>query len=300
MARIAVIGLGLMGGGMAARLVACGHEVVGFDLDHSAVTWAERNGASAAPSIPAAVADADVVLTSLPTGAVVRDVWLGGDGIVAAAAPGTVLVELSTIDPESMRAVAAGATAAGLRPIDCPVSGGPGEARAGSLALIVGGTDDDVAAAAPVLADLGTIAHTGDVGTAKVVKLVNNMMTMGNVLVAAEAFAVGVAAGVDPQRLYDVLSTSGGRSHHFTKRFPKALAGDFDPGFTMAFGEKDLTLALELARSLRLPTPAAATAREQYAVAVAEGFADRDIVALLELYRRWAEHGAAGAAGARP
>lgn len=291
MAQVAVIGLGLMGGAMAARLVERGHPVTGFDLDPVARQRAADSGVDLAPSIAAAVSTADVVLTSLPTGSVVRDVWLGPDGLLASARPGTVAVDLSTIDPASMRAVGEAASAAGLRPVDCPVSGGPGESRAGTLALIVGGEDDDVAAARPVLDDLGTIARTGGLGTAKVVKLVNNMMTMGNVLVAAEAFAMGVAAGVDPQRLYEVLSLSGGRSHHFTKRFPKALAGDFDPGFTMAFGEKDLSLALELARSLRLPTPAAATAREQYAVAVAEGLGDRDIVALLELYRRWADHG---------
>ena len=99
--------------------------------------------------------------------------------------------------------------------------------------------------------------HTGGIGTAKVVKLVNNMMSMGNVLVAAEAFALGVAAGVEPQKLYDVLSVSGGRSHHFTKRFPNALKGDFSPGFKMELGEKDLALAVELGRTMKMPTPSA-------------------------------------------
>src|SRR6516164_2227111 len=115
------------------------------------------------------------------------------------------------------------------------------------------------------------------------------MMSMGNVLVAAEAFALGVAAGVDPQTLYDVLSVSGGRSHHFTKRFPNALKGDFSPGFKMELGEKDLALAIALGRSRRLPTPAASAVRELYAMALAEGLRGQDIVALLAMYRRWAE-----------
>ena len=131
--------------------------------------------------------------------------------------------------------------------------------------------------------------HTGPAGTAKVVKLVNNMMAMGNVLVAAEAFALGVAAGVEPAKLYEVLSVSGGRSHHFTKRFPNALKGDFSPGFKMELGEKDLALAVDLGRSMRLPTPTASAVRELYALALAEGFRGQDIVALLAMYQRWAQ-----------
>ena len=131
--------------------------------------------------------------------------------------------------------------------------------------------------------------YTGPVGTAKVVKIVNNMMSMGNVLVAAEAFALGVAAGVDPSNLYDVLSVSGGRSHHFTKRFPNAIKGDFSPGFKMELGEKDLALAVELGRMTKMPTPSASATRELYALALAEGFRGQDIVALLKMYQNWAK-----------
>ena len=115
------------------------------------------------------------------------------------------------------------------------------------------------------------------------------MMSMGNVLVAAEAFALGVAAGVEPDKLYDVLSVSGGRSHHFTKRFPNAIKGDFSPGFKMELGEKDLALAVELGRMTRMPTPSASATRELYALALAEGFRGQDIVALLAMYQNWAK-----------
>jgi 3-hydroxyisobutyrate dehydrogenase-like beta-hydroxyacid dehydrogenase len=155
--------------------------------------------------------------------------------------------------------------------------------------VIVGGDRGDVERAEPVLKLLGTDwKYTGGVGTAKVVRIVNNMMSMGNVLVAAEAFALGVAAGVEPDKLYEVLSVSGGRSHHFTKRFPNALQGDFSPGFKLELGEKDLALGIELGRSLALPTPTASTVRELYAVALAEGFRGQDIVALLAMYQAWA------------
>ncbi|MCC6438414.1 MAG: NAD(P)-dependent oxidoreductase [Acidimicrobiales bacterium] len=284
---VAVIGLGLMGGNIAARLVERGFTVHGFDPRPDARAAARTAGVLVGDRAADAVADASLVCTSLPDGAVVHTAWCGPDGIVAHAAPATMLVELSTIDPATMREVGERARAAGLRPIDAPVSGGPVEARAGTLSLIVGGRDDDVAAASPVLDALGRVARTGDIGTGKVVKLVNNLMSMGNVAVAAEAFALGEAAGVDPDTLYAVLSGAGGRSHHFTKRFPKARAGDFEPGFTVALGEKDVALGAALGRQLGLPMPAAAAVRELFGVAKAEGLAERDVVSLLQLYRRW-------------
>jgi len=119
------------------------------------------------------------------------------------------------------------------------------------------------------------------------VKIVNNMMTMGNVLVAAEAFCVGVKAGIEPDLLFEVLGRSGGRSHHFTKRFPNALAGDFEPGFSVVLGEKDLGLALELSQSLGVPSPIAGLARQMYRIAMAEGLSSEDIVAVLKLFEKW-------------
>jgi len=285
--RCAVVGLGNMGGAVAARLHACGFDVIGVDLDERARSRVGSSGIPATATIAEGIAAATVVLTSLPADAAVLDAWTGPGGIAAVAAPGTFVVELSTIGPDTMREVAAVARRSGLRPVDAPVSGGPAEAAAGTLALIVGGEDTDLDEVDHVLAALGPRRRTGPIGSAKVVKLVNNMMTMGNVAVAAEAFAVGLAAGVDATALYDVLAESGGRSHHFTKRFPKALADDFAPGFTVRLGEKDLRLALALAESVGVPTPAAATGTELYGSAITEGLGDLDIVAMLELYRRW-------------
>jgi len=293
--RVAVIGMGQMGSGMAGRLRDAGHDVVGFDLDPGTCGRLAQEGFALAPSIAEAVAGRDLVISSLPDSRAVRAAWLD-DGIVAHAAVGTLCIELSTIDPATMRDVGAAATARGLQVIDCPVSGSPKEARAGQLVLIAGGEPEVIERAAPVLRLLGeTSKHTGAVGTAKVVKIVNNMMSMANVLVASEAFALGVAAGVDAQTLFDVLSVSGGRSHHFLKRFPNALRGDFAPGFKMELGEKDLALGIELGRSLRLPTPVASATRELFALALAEGFRGQDIVALLKMYRQWADPDAGGA-----
>jgi 3-hydroxyisobutyrate dehydrogenase len=290
--QIAVIGMGQMGSGMAGRLKDCGHDVVGYDIGTEQQARMADAGFRMAGSIKEALAGRTVVLSSLPDPKAVRDAWLGADGIVGNAPEGSLCIELSTIDPHTMREVGEAAARRGLAVVDCPVSGSPAEARAGKLILIAGGDRSHVERAKPLLRLLGSDwKHTGEVGTAKVVKLVNNMMSMGNVLVAAEAFALGVAAGVAPDKLYEVLSVSGGRSHHFTKRFPNALKGDFNPGFKMELGEKDLALAIELGRSLKLPTPTASTVRELFALALAEGLRGKDIVALLSMYQAWAKSG---------
>lgn len=288
----AVIGMGQMGSGMAGRLKDSGYDVVGYDINAAQRARLATEGFRMAGSIKDALAGRKLVLTSLPDPKAVREAWLGDGGIVASAEKDSLVVELSTIDPQTMRDVAEAAAGRGLAVVDCPVSGSPAESRIGKLILIAGGDRQHVARAEPLLKLLGTDwKYTGGVGTAKVVKIVNNMMSMGNVLVASEAFALGVAAGVEPDKLYEVLSVSGGRSHHFTKRFPNALKGDFSPGFKLELGEKDLALGVELGRSLRLPTPTASTVRELYALALAEGFRGQDIVALLSMYQRWAKAG---------
>lgn len=288
--KVAVIGMGQMGSGMAGRLRESGLDVVGYDVSLEQHERMIENGFQMASSIAEALSGRSLVLTSLPDPKAVTQAWLGDNGIVAHAAKGTLCIELSTIDPQTMRQAAEAASARGIAVVDCPVSGSPNEARTGKLILIAGGEKADVTRAEPVFKLLGNDwKYTGPVGTAKVVKIVNNMMSMGNVLVAAEAFALGVAAGVEPEKLYDVLSVSGGRSHHFTKRFPNALKGDFSPGFKMELGEKDLALAVELGRMMRMPTPSASATRELYAMALAEGFRGQDIVALLAMYQGWAK-----------
>jgi 3-hydroxyisobutyrate dehydrogenase len=290
--QIAFIGMGQMGAGMAGRLKDQGYDIVGYDISEVQRQRLTGEGFRMAASIKEAVAGRTTILTSLPDPKATHEAWLGADGIVATAVKGTLCIELSTIDPETMRQIGAAAVARGLSPVDCPVSGGPNEARNGTLVLFAGGEDKDIVRAEPVLKTIGNDwKHTGGIGTAKVVKIVNNMMSMGNVLVAAEAFALGVSAGVEPQRLYDVLSVGGGRSHHFTKRWPNALKGNFAPGFKMELGAKDMMLAVELGRAQGMPTPTASIVREMYSVALSEGFRGQDIVALLKMYERWAEAG---------
>jgi 3-hydroxyisobutyrate dehydrogenase len=239
--RIAVFGMGQMGANMASRLTEQGFDVLGYDINPERRQELAERQVAVADTIETALAGRPMVLTSLPDPAAAKAAWLAPGGLVDQAAPGTLIIELSTLDPDTMREIAAAATAKGIAVLDCPVSGGPMESLHGDLVLIVGGDMADIRRAEPVLQSLGqSWSHTGPIGTAKAVKLVNNMMSMGNVLIACEAFALGEAAGVAPETLYQVLSQSGGRSFHFTKRFPKALKNDFDPGFKMELGEKDL------------------------------------------------------------
>ena len=290
--RVAVLGMGQMGANMAARLTETGFDVLGYDVNPARRQELAERQVAVAETVQAALAGRATVLTSLPDPAAARAAWLGPDGLVERAEPGSLILELSTLDPATMREIGAAAAAKGLAVLDCPVSGGPGESRSGDLVLIVGGDMADIRRAEPVLKSLGqSWAHTGPVGTAKAVKLVNNMMSMGNVLIACEAFALGEAAGVAPEKLYEVLSQSGGRSFHFTKRFPKALKNDFDPGFKMELGEKDLALAIDFGRTLRQPTPATSVVRELMATALATGHRGRDVVALLEMFRAYSAKG---------
>jgi 3-hydroxyisobutyrate dehydrogenase len=286
--KIAVIGMGQMGSAMAERLIDSGHDVIGYDISEGIRKALTDRGVPVTESLREALNGRRIVLSSLPNPAAARGAFLGDQGALALAEKGSVFVDLSTLDPATIKEVDAAAVALGHEMIDCPVSGSPAEARQGKLILIAGGNRATIERLEPLILKLGeSWRYTGGVGTAKVVKIVNNMMSMGNVLVAAEAFALGTAAGVEPQTLYDVIAISGGRSHHFTKRFPNALKGNFAPGFKMELGEKDMALGIELGRTLNQPTPAASMVREMFSVALAEGYAGQDVVALLDMYNAW-------------
>ena len=287
--KIGFIGLGAMGGAMAAHLVRRGYAVTGYDISPERTAVSARAGVQRAVSPAEAAQGADVVMSSLPHPAAVRATYLGPDGVMSRARPGAVLVDLSTIDPDTWKEVARAATAQKLQCLDAPVSGGPAEAGSGKLVFLVGGEAAVLERCRPILATLGTeIHHVGPLGTAQVVKLVNNVMSMGNVAVAAEAMVLGVKAGMDPQRLFEILSTSGGRSHHFLKRFPNVLAGDFASRFSIALSRKDLGLAARLAESLGVPMLTLSVVRQVYEAAAASGLDGQDMAAVTVLFERWA------------
>lgn len=286
--KMAVIGLGQMGGAIALRLHRRLGGVTGYDASAQAREAAAQAGLPVADTLALAVQGSSLVLTSLPNSPIVEAVWLGEGGLHTLVGPGMICIELSSIDPDTMKRVAAGVQAQGASVLDCPVSGSPAEALEGKLVLLAGGPATLLESVMPVLRSLGdSVRHAGDVGAGKVVKIVNNMMTMANILAASEAFSLGVRAGVDPDRLLEILSVSGGRSAQFLKRFPWAVAGDFAPRFKMELGEKDLMLGADLGQAVGQPTPVASLARELYAQAMAQGYLGRDIVALFDMYLHW-------------
>lgn len=287
--RVGFLGMGAMGGPIARRLAQTGFSVTGYDVNAARADAAAKAGVTVAKSPAMAAEAADVVMSSLPNPAAVREAYLGANGAVSALRAGAMLIDMSTIDPNTWREVAEAARARGAESLGAPVSGGPADAGNGRLVFLIGGEAAVVERCRPVLETLGSeIHHLGPLGAGHVVKLVNNVMSMCNVAVAAEAMVLGVRAGMDPQRLFDVLSTSGGRSHHFLKRFPNVLAGDFTPYFSIALSRKDLSLALQMAESLGVPMLATATVRQIYEAAAAQGLDTLDMAGVTTLYERWA------------
>jgi 3-hydroxyisobutyrate dehydrogenase len=287
-ARIGFIGLGVMGGRMAGTLARAGHPLAVHDVDRAKVGALAAAGAAACASPKDVAQRSDIVFTSLPLPTTVRSVYLGPDGVLEGVRPGVVLVDTSTVDPETSRAVSVAAEARGVQYLDAPVSGGWREAETGALVIIVGGDRAAFDQVRDVLAVLGPAIHyAGPSGAGSVVKLVNNVMSMGNVLVAAEAFVLGVRAGMEPQRLLDILRTSAGRSYHFEKRFPNILARNFAPGFTVDLARKDLGLAVDMARSHDVPVPATSLLHQLYNACAALGEGQNDFAAIIKLFESW-------------
>lgn len=251
---VAFIGLGNMGGPMAVNLIKAGHSVIGFDLAPAALEAAREAGVPLAEDAAAAVAQADVVVTMLPSGRHVLDAY---QELLPAARPGTLFIDSSTISVEDARIAAERADVAGHRAIDAPVSGGVGGATAGTLAFMVGGAEADVAAAQPVLEPMaGKVIHCGPSGAGQAAKVCNNMILAITMIGVSEAFVLGEQLGLTHQALYDVASVSSGQCWSLTTYCPvpgpvptSPANNDYRPGFAAALMNKDLGLAMDAVAS---------------------------------------------------
>lgn len=269
-ATIAFIGLGNMGGGMAANLVRAGHRVRAFDLSEEALARAEAAGCVRAAAASHAIDGADAAITMLPAGAHVAAVWR--ETLFAHAAPGTVLIDCSTIDVATTRALAEEATAAGFAPVDAPVSGGIAAAAAGTLTFMAGGEEAAFQRAKPILSAMGkAVIHAGPSGAGQAAKIANNMLLGASMIATAEAFLLAEKLGLDPQRFYDIASVSSGQCWSMTSYCPVPGVGpespadrDYAGGFATALMLKDLRLAAEAAAMAGAETPMGARARELY------------------------------------
>ncbi len=289
---IAFIGLGNMGGPMAANLLKAGHALTVFDLDRGAVEAAVHAGASAAASPREAAAGARLVITMLPAAQHVRSVYLEADGVLAGARPGTTLIDCSTIDPATARAVADAAARQDSPFADAPVSGGTGGAQAGTLTFMVGAGDDVFERIRPVLLDMGkNVVHCGALGTGQVAKICNNLLLGISMMGVSEAMALGVSLGIDPAVLAGIINTSTGRcwSSDTYNPYPGVLpaapaARGYAGGFAANLMLKDLGLATEAARHARQPLWMGALAQQLYQSMSQQGLGTLDFSACVKLY----------------
>lgn len=291
MSSVAFIGLGNMGGPMAANLVKAGHKVTGFDLVEANLAKAREAGVSTVASAAEAVREAEAVVTMLPAGAHVRSVYTGEGGILSAAAAGAMLIDCSTIDVESARTVAAAAAEAGFDMVDAPVSGGVGGASAATLTFMVGGPDAAFARAEPLLSAMGkAVIHAGGPGTGQAAKICNNMVLGISMIATCEAFALAEKLGLDAQKLFDIASRSSGQSWSLTSYCPvpgpvpaSPANRDYQPGFAADMMLKDLKLAQQAAQASGAATPLGAEAASLYAIFSNAGHGGRDFSGIIKM-----------------
>jgi len=289
MAKIAFIGLGHMGGGMAPNLAKAGHEVRAFDLVPEAVQHAADAGCSAAASAGDAVKDADVVITMLPASKHVRAVY--HDDVAPNAKPGTLLIDCSTIDVTSAREVGEGLGKLGFDFLDAPVSGGIAAAASGSLTLMVGGSDAQFERARPFLEPMAkAVIHAGELGAGQAAKICNNMILGATMAATCEAFVLAKKLGLDLQTFFEISSKASGQSWSMTSYAPVPGVGpdtpadhDYEGGFAAALMLKDLKLAADAARSVGAYTPMGGEAEELYQRFVDRGGGSKDFSGLIKM-----------------
>jgi 3-hydroxyisobutyrate dehydrogenase len=292
MTSIAFIGVGNMGGPMARNLLKAEHALTAFDLSEQVLEPVVKAGASKAASVNDAVKDAEIVITMLPAGQHVRSVYLD-KGILAHARKGALLIDSSTIDVDSARAVHDAADKAGFDFLDAPVSGGTGGAEAGTLAFMCGGSDKAFARAEPVLQKMGKrIVHAGGAGAGQAAKICNNMLLAISMIGTCEAFALGEKLGLDPQKLFDIMSAASGQCWSLTTYCPvpgpvpaSPANRDYTGGFATALMLKDLKLSQAAAQSAGAATPLGAEAAQLYALFAAQGHAGTDFSGIIQMLR---------------
>jgi 3-hydroxyisobutyrate dehydrogenase len=293
MARIGFIGLGNMGLPMAQNLIKAGHQVEGVDVTTAATDRLKAAGGAVAETHKIAASRADVVITMLPAGQHVREVYLGVGGIIESANAGTLLIDCSTIDVGTARAVAAAAEAKGLLMLDAPVSGGVGGATAGTLTFMVGGPERAFERALSILQQMGkTVVHAGGAGNGQAAKICNNMILGVSMIAVSEGFLLAEKLGLDKQKLFDIASKSSGSCWSMVNYCPvpgpvptSPANRDYQAGFTTAMMLKDMKLSQDAAKASGAKTPMGAQAAALYGEYADSGEAARDFSGIIQFLR---------------
>jgi 3-hydroxyisobutyrate dehydrogenase len=291
MAAIGFIGLGNMGLPMVRNLLKSGHRVSGFDVVPAAIEVAVAAGVRGARSAPEAAEGAELVITMLPEGRHVREVYLGEQGVIARAGPDALLIDCSTIDVETARAVSQAAAERGLEMLDAPVSGGVAGAEGASLTFMVGGSEAGFSRAQPILQRMGkAVVHTGPSGNGQAAKICNNMILGISMIGVCEAFVLAEKLGLSADNLFEVASQSSGQCWSLTSYCPvpgpvpgSPANRDYRPGFSAAMMAKDLRLAQSAAHSVDVATPLGANARSLYALFAGRGHGGLDFSAIIKM-----------------
>ena len=293
MTEIGFIGLGNMGGPMARNLVKAGHAVKGFDLAPEALATAKANGIATVASAAEAAQGVEVVISMLPAGQHVRAVYTGADGVVGLARKGALLIDCSTIDVTSARAVHEAAAEAGMDMLDAPVSGGVAGADAATLTFMVGGPEQAFTRGKPLLEAMGrNIVHAGGAGNGQAAKVCNNMILGITMIGISEAFTLADKLGLDRQKLFDISSKASGSCWAMLNHLPvpgivetAAANRDYKPGFAAAMMHKDLKLSQEAAAQAGAATPLGAEATALYTMFVNAGNGELDYSAIIKMIR---------------
>jgi 3-hydroxyisobutyrate dehydrogenase len=290
--QIGFIGLGHMGGPMAANLLKAGHALTVFDLSVAALDEARTAGATLAPSPRAVAETSEVVITMLPAAAHVKAVYLNDDGVLAGVRPGVPLIDSSTIDPATARMIGETARARGNPFADAPVSGGVVGAQAGTLTFMVGADEALFETLKPVFAGMGkNMVRCGETGTGQIAKICNNLLLAISMIGVAEAMKLGEVLGIDPDKLASIVNTSTGRcwSSDTCNPYPNILPNaPASRGYTGGFGAdlmlKDLGLAVDAARQARQPVFMGALAQQLYQSMSQQGLGGLDFSGIIKLY----------------
>ncbi|WP_424630325.1 NAD(P)-dependent oxidoreductase [Bradyrhizobium sp. SYSU BS000235] len=284
MEQIGFIGLGRMGRPMASNLVRKGFRLTVNDINLDAVKELELLQASSAPTVAEVTKKSDIIVTMLPNSAVVEDVITRMDGIIANAKPGSLILDMSTIDPNTTDRLAQAAAAKGIGFVDAPVGRLASHADRGESLFMVGGSVKDFERVKPLLEAMGTtIYHCGDVGTGTRTKIVNNFLAVSSCQMNAEALALSQRFGLNLERTLDVLYGTTAVNGQLKIAWPtKVLVDDIEPGFTIDLAHKDLTLVIDSANAAKVPMPMAAAAREAFSTARSRGFGGKDFSAMVD------------------
>ena len=283
---VAVIGLGTMGAPMALNLMKAGHRVVVHNRTRDRELPLVEAGAQRADTPPVAAANADIIVTCVSDTPDVQTIILDGNGVIAGAKPGSLVIDMSTISPTTTRDIAASLAEKGVAMLDAPVSGGSEGAQQGTLSIMVGGDAADVARAMPVLEAMGkTITHVGNIGAGQLTKAINQIIVAGTYWSIAEGMALGLKAGLDMEKVTQAVGGGAAGSWGLTNRAGNMINNEYPLGFRVRLHRKDLLIALEAARELNLPLPMAAYVEQVESSLIGKGYGDEDVSAIARSVR---------------